>query len=326
MNLKLIFGILLKIFRKIYLIIDPTSNAFGRNLKMFPMKDYSNELIYENLLSDKPVMIARFGSNEIACMINYLGVSNPESFKSISGFIKGKTPLWWWNKSTINQMGIGAGFFPTEIDPIEKFCKLMIEDITYVDILGSYLKEEQFFNDELKNANRVVLEDLEPMFARRPWTWALEGKNILVIHPFTETIEEQYKKRELLFENNLLPEFNLITLKAVQSVAGSKTEYKDWFKALDSMKAQIDEIDFDICIIGCGAYGLPLAAHVKRLGKKAIHLGGATQLLFGIKGRRWVDNPVLFYPYINLFNEHWVYPLEINRPKDASKVEDACYW
>ena len=27
--------------------------------------------------------------------------------------------------------------------------------------------------------------------------------------------------------------------------------------------------------LGCGAYGFPLAAHVKRMGKKAIHMGGS---------------------------------------------------
>jgi cation diffusion facilitator CzcD-associated flavoprotein CzcO len=92
------------------------------------------------------------------------------------------------------------------------------------------------------------------------------------------------------------------------------------------MKRKIDQSDYDICIIGAGAYGFPLAAHVKRMGKKAIHLGGVTQLLFGIKGRRWVDNPILFYPYINLYNEHWTYPSLEDKPTGAGKVEDACYW
>ena len=45
------------------------------------------------------------------------------------------------------------------------------------------------------------------------------------------------------------------------------------------MEDGIAEIDFEVALIGCGAYGLPLAAHVKRLGKKAVHLGGATQNL-----------------------------------------------
>lgn len=44
------------------------------------------------------------------------------------------------------------------------------------------------------------------------------------------------------------------------------------------------KINFDTAIIGCGAYGMPLAAQIKNAGRQAIHLGGAVQLLFGIKG------------------------------------------
>ena len=32
---------------------------------------------------------------------------------------------------------------------------------------------------------------------------------------------------------------------------------------------------------------MPLAAFIKSIGKKAVHLGGSTQILFGIKGERW---------------------------------------
>ena len=55
------------------------------------------------------------------------------------------------------------------------------------------------------------------------------------------------------------------------------------------MENEIDKHDYEVCLIGCGAYGLPLAAHVKKQGKKAIHIGGALQLLFGIMGKRWID-------------------------------------
>jgi hypothetical protein len=93
------------------------------------------------------------------------------------------------------------------------------------------------------------------------------------------------------------------------------------------MIAEIDACEFDICLIGCGAYGFPLAAHVKRMGKKAVHLGGSLQLLFGIKGKRW-ENPNYneVYNYSNLINEHWVYPSLHETPQHASKVEEACYW
>lgn len=200
----------------------------------------------------------------------------------------------------------------------------MLEDTQQVDILGSWLHEERHLAQGLSRAKRIMLEDLEPFFCSNPWTKALEGKKVLVVHPFVSTIEKQYKKRDLLFDNNLLPEFDLKTIKAVQSVAGTETEFKDWFEALEYMKQQIDATDYDICIIGCGAYGFPLAAHVKRSGKKAIHMAGATQLLFGIIGKRWED--YIVFPYMNLFNEHWVRPGENEKPKNANVVEGACYW
>jgi hypothetical protein len=65
-----------------------------------------------------------------------------------------------------------------------------------------------------------------------------------------------------------------------------------------------------------------LIAHVKRSGKKASHLGGASQLLFGIKGCRWDNHPVIS----PLYNGHWVRPAPEDIPNDANKVENGCYW
>ena len=95
----------------------------------------------------------------------------------------------------------------------------------------------------------------------------------------------QYKNnRAQLFDNpDVLPEFESLTcIKAVQTQAGEKCQFKDWFEALDYMKGQIDKCDYDVAIIGCGAYGMSLAAHVKRQGKVALHLAGCTQMLFGV--------------------------------------------
>jgi len=314
----------LKLFRKIHQILNPESSSFGRNWKLFTNKQYSNDLIFNLLMDDKPCMIARFGSTEMLCLTNYLGVKDQKTYKNFKSFIKYKTPPWWWENSTIKQIQQWSGFFPGKIEKIEQFCELIINDIPQVDILGSWLKEELFFCDKLENSKRIVLEDMEPFFVNNPWTKALEGRKVLVVHPFSETIEDQYLKRNLIFENNLLPDFELKTIKAVQSIAGEKTEFIDWFEALQSMKSKIENIDFDICIIGAGAYGFPLAAHVKRLGKKAIHLAGVTQLLFGIKGKRWEE--YIVWPYMNLYNENWVRPGENDKPKNATIVEGACYW
>jgi len=269
-------------------------------------------------------MIARLGSTELTCMINYLGVKHPEKFKSLKGYVTSQTPPWWWNQSIIDQMQHWSGFFPAKLDKIEQFCELMIDDLSNVDILGSWLKEESFFKSELATAKKVMLEDLEPFFTPNPWTRALENKKVLVVHPFAETIKNQYLRREKLFDNDLLPNFELEVITAVQSIAGQKTEFADWFAALDSMKEQISRRNFDVCILGCGAYGFPLASFIKNMGKQSIHMGGSTQLLFGIKGRRWEQ--FIVYPYANLFNEYWVRPNESETPQQAKAVEGACYW
>jgi hypothetical protein len=314
----------LQSIRKINLKINPEASAFGRNWTIFPAKEYSSALIYKELTADKPSMIARLGSTELGCMINYTGMKHPEQFKSVKGFISGKTPKWWWDNNIMQQMQNWSGFFPVTRPNIERFCEMMLADMPKVDILGSWLKEEEFFKKELAPSKKVMLEDLEPFFTAEPWTKALEGKKVLVVHPFADTIESQFAVKDKLFDNHLLPDFELLTIKAVQSIAKEETPFKDWFEALDHMKNQIAATNFDICILGCGAYGFPLAAYVKELGKKAFHLGGSTQLLFGIKGSRWEQ--YIVYPYSNLYNNYWVRPGDKERPKNADIVEGATYW
>ena len=124
-------------------------------------------------------------------------------------------------------------------------------------------------------------------------------------------------------DKRVLPQFkSLETIKAVQTIAGNDSQFSDWFGALDFMKAEIDKKDFDIAIIGCGAYGFPLAAHVKRMGKKAIHLGGPTQMLFGIKGKRWIEND----KFGTIINDYFVLPSDEDKIMNAAKVEKGCYW
>lgn len=277
-------------------------------------------------MSPDPVMIARFGATELNFLVNYYGVHLPLGKRNISSYIKGEVPAWWWEPRLVSNLAFYSGFFPPNIGQAEKFGDLMIEDMREVDLLGSWLVGERYFTPNLENAKRIVLEDMEPFFTSRPWTRVLEGKRVLVVHPFSDSIKAQYKKRRLLFPDGLLPDFELETIRAVQSLVGETPPFVDWFAALDHMKREIETRSFDVCIIGCGAYGFPLAAHVKRLGKKAIHLAGATQMLFGIIGNRWTWNNHITYPYANLFNEHWIRPNESERPKAAHAVEGACYW
>ena len=317
--------VILKGFRKIHRMI------FGSPKKSFfttKTPDFSGEeaslLIYNKLMATEPCMIARFGSVELDC-IRFYKIRKQSILHRYWKFINQEINSLEWPDGVTSTMGNNAGFFPVTPQSLSSFSEMMLRETKHLDILGSWLENENKLKAELKAVQIVRLKDLKPFVHSNPWTKALKGKKVLVIHPFTESISAQYKKRTLIFtDENLLPEFDLITYKPVQSIAGNHEAYpyKDWFEALEFMQRDIEKIDFDIAILGCGAYGFPLASFIKNIGKKSVHLGGVTQILFGIIGKRWEEE----FDLSNLINEHWVRPALNERPSNFRNVEDGCYW
>lgn len=287
----------------------------------------ASEMILDILKTGCPCMIARYGATELAAVVNHIGVNH--SSHSVVDYIKGVIPEWWWDEKGMKMMENNAGFFPANSETLTRFGELMMEDGKQLDFLASWLSNERFI-EGIESIPKATLLSIEPWWSNNPWTQWLKGKKVLVVHPFAELMKKQYElKRESLFLNPMvLPEFGELTvIKAVQSLGGGNTEFSNWFEALNSMKAQMDSIDYDVCLIGCGAYGFPLAAHAKRTGHQAIHLGGVLQLLFGIKGKRWEDpNYNNRYNYTTLFNDSWVKPGEDLKPSNYRAVEGGCYW
>lgn len=304
--------------RNLYSRFSPPKNA---RVPVDVTGDASQDLIRKGLTGDRPFMVARMGFTELDCATKYqsskLGL--PKYWRFITSGINN----YEIDDISVKEMTIQSGFFPSNVKNLERFSEILINDMPQVDVLGSWLHNEKFFANELRNATRIQLADIEPYYSNKPWSIALAGKKVLLIHPFEETIKAQYLKRKHLFTNpDVLPEFELKTIKAVQGIVGEKTSYNDWFEALDSMKSKIDATDFDVAIIGAGAYGFSLAAHVKRIGKKAVHMGGATQLMFGIMGRRWVDNTRV----TAMVNDYWTRPSQTETPRDFKRMEDGAYW
>jgi len=228
-------------------------------------------------------------------------------------------------------IGALSGFFPSDDYLLSRFSSEFLELTKDIDVLAVWnTKSEKFVCENYlnKNAKLIDLQALNTVSYQNPWSQYLQGKKVLVIHPFANTIENQYKNRENVFKNNpkVLPDFELITMKPVQGLADSRFDlpYNNWFEALNDMKSKIDKIDFDIAIVGAGAYGIFLAHHCKTIGKQAVHMGGVTQLLFGITGKRWeIEQSNVIKDVIN---EYWVRPSEDEKPKGSSKVEGGCYW
>jgi len=272
--------------------------------------DEDTQTIKKLLGSDEPCMISRLGSTELQtlCYIKYYPFSLP------------------LKKRTFYNIQYASGFFPVTHQNLKKFYEVYKQDVKDMDLLVSWRIEELFFKGWLRKKDYVRKTTLDKFYLHEhPWTYALRGKRVLVVHPFAETIIEQYNNhRTCLFENKeVLPEFaSLETVKAVQSVAGNVVGYDSWFDALEWMKKEIDKKDYDVALLGCGAYAMPLAAHIKRQGKKAIHMGGILQFLFGIKGKRYIEKTET----ARLINEYFVSPSAADRPKMADKVEGGCYW
>lgn len=305
-------------------------NRFTEVLEREGRNDKANNKIIALIRSNKPFMVARYGSTESKFIVNFLEQNKKQGdLTAIYRHLKGSLNIFWKkDKSFLDNLCSLSGFFPNDENLASDFVDLMLECTKNLDILGIWNNLEEFIPNIPNDTYICKIRELEPWFYNEPWSKYLEDKKILVIHPFESSIKEQYYKNirggGILYKNKyVLPKFQLKTIKAIQSIAGEPTQFDTWFDALEDMKKQINNIDFDIAIIGCGAYGFPLASYIKDIGKQAIHLGGVTQLLFGIKGKRWEGWQ--HYTDLRIDNgKNWIIANEI--PINYKDVENGCYW
>ena len=276
-------------------------------------EDQANETMSRLILSQTPCFIGRVGSTELETICNY---------KYFTGRIDGKKEPY--TNNITKMLCDWCGFFPPNHLLMDRFCELYLDIIKDADLLWCMWQskyEDRLFRDCCPNTVLSLYDETGfPIYSKNPWTSALKGKKVLVIHPFVESININYKIKDKLFSNPyFLPDFELITLKAVQTLADNKdVPFSDWFEALYSMQQQMKNIDFDVALIGAGAYGFPLGAFAKKMGKQAFHIGGMLQLYFGIRGK--------YYDKFEYHNQYWTRPLEEEKPKGFVKVEAGRYW
>ena len=229
-------------------------------------------------------------------------------------------------QSFIDKLRRHAGVFPTTKENFESFCSIYLDAAREIDLLGLMKSpyEKHLVESIIPKALRCALGSLEPYLNHSPWSRSLKGLRVLVVHAFADSIKRQYQEnRSRLFSDpQVLPEFDLYCVKAPQTMLGETAGFSCWSEALADLKSRVDAIDFDVAIIGCGAYGLALGAHIKQRGKVAIHFGGAVQLLFGISGQRWTNRP----EFRAIMRESWISPSESERPAGWEKIEQGCYW
>lgn len=267
-----------------------------------------NQFIETLLLNNNPFLVGRIGHTE--------------------GRIVGerKYRASQYGRLTLKEAHQYSGIFPVNEVSLNNFSDDYASALAEVDMLGFWQTSYQakLMQECYPSTPVAPLQALEPYYHKDPWSAQLKHRRVLVVHPFASSILCQYyKKRSLIFANkDVLPEMELRALAPPQTLAPLTAGYSSWFDALKHLTDQVLQEDFDVALLGCGAYGLPLGAKIKSSGRMAIHLGGALQVLFGIRGRRWEHMPAV----ASLMNEHWVRPNKHETPASSSLVDGGCYW
>lgn len=290
--------------------------AFSDNAVLSP--DEASAQITCAISGPGPSFVGRFGSTELRVVLRAMGRETRSPFEKAYALVaRAEMPLW--TRFEHKRVQTHSGFYPISRTSIDKFVLMMRQSMTDLDLLGSWVPGENRLAHLFPNAKITTLSGLSPFASSTPWTKALEGKKVVVVHPFKDTIEAQFPRRHLLFEDDgFMPDFELRVVRAVQSLGTPPPEFPTWFDGFDHMRREILAEDFDVAIIGCGSYGFPLGGYLKSAGKKAIVLGGIVQLLFGIKGRRWDS--------AGLYNDNWVRPSRSERPDGFRHADGGAYW
>jgi hypothetical protein len=270
--------------------------------------DYSNEVLRSYISAGKPFAAIHFGGTELGAINAYekIRLGYKKNFKEAVKY----------------SMKNNAGFYPSDDIHLRHYGEAWIKECGNADILGIMgLHMEDYFQKKyLPHAKIIQYEGMEPLHGS--WTELLKGKKVLVISPFTAEIEAQYAKREKLFldEPSILPEFELKLLTSPLTLGDEKPVLPTFFDGLDQMKEAIRGIDFDIALVGCGAYTAFLCCFIKSIGKMAIETGGATSTLFGIMGKRWEKREHV----AKHVNSDWIRPY--NKAAGFDKIEGGAYW
>ena len=285
----------------------------------------SNQCIIKLIETNKPFIISRMG----------IGA---ETYITYEYIITNKI-----NTNYLQTLSNNAGIYNINAKNILLYINLYIQAIKNSIALATfptYIINEQSYFVNKYNLKQIHSRSLEPFYACleniKPWTHYLYGKKVLIINPFIDSMKKQLTKNFQIFKDPnkkiFLDNQEFIFYKSYQTSAGNHI-HNDWLETFTLMCNDIkkldDEFHFDIALLGCGGYGLPLCNFIKmELNKSAIYIGGGLQLLFGIMGQRWEnrddwkkimkdnDNP----------NNQFIRPSGDEIINNKNAIENGCYW
>ena len=157
----------------------------------------ASQFITKGITSGAPFLASRLGFTEARCLSQPEGIENPSDFVM--------DLIWRY-----------SGVFPATREQFREFGSAYLDALSQVDLLGLICNpaEKKLVEAHARDVVTCDLGSLEPYLFPFPWSKYLQGKRVLVVHPFVDSIQAQYECRKRLFVNpDVLPDFELKLLK-----------------------------------------------------------------------------------------------------------------
>ena len=304
--------------------------------------DSLKDSITNNTNNPKPLFIGKIGANELIIIYQAILIQQCQMTDFSMDMKRDGSDV--------------AGIHPNTKEGFMNFIRIYLEAIKSMNIIASWNErlinvEEYIWRNYIVNSKVgkpehlgiVELTTLESFYTERQYWWQnlYENKTILVITPFTKSIQKQLDNRENVFRGKWKGfwsdkiSFKFIKFPHPYNVSSleDKAKYPERnAELLLKFQKEIDEVydsigSFDIALIGAGGNSILLCDYIKRVkGKSAFHLGGGLQMMFGVYGNRWdpkFNNSPFLKEYIN---DSWIRPIPEEVPPEYKKQENGAYF
>lgn len=122
-----------------------------------------------------------------------------------------------------------------------------------------------------------------------------QDKRILIVSPFSESLQYQNARKNELIVGYQYPDFELLTytspltwatLQDTRDSLGVDTN--NWHEESRRIIEEISRIDFDVALLSCGSYAMRIGDFIRHdMGRKAVYVGGILNVFFNIYGERY---------------------------------------
>jgi hypothetical protein len=149
----------------------------------------------------------------------------------------------------------------------------------------------------------------------------LQNKKVLIVSNATDILKKSYDRGLQNVYNIEICQFSSVGyIKTPQTTKGSYYPHENSIVTTEEIFREIQNEDYDIALLACGVYGVPLTNMIQKSGKMAVYLGSALYTMFGVynHGIPLPTNPI--YNTLNFIE------VEEECPSHCKHIDLGKYW